>query len=459
MNELKVGILALVTMGTIVIMSLKITSNQSGFGEYVPYKTIVSDASGIFPKTPIKVAGINAGRIKEIELTDNNKAVISFEILEQIRITTDSTLNITSVGFLGDKYLEIKIGQSNTALSPNSIIAASEGGGLNGLVGGASEVMDDVKAVMKTLRESMAPVGKESPVKKIMRDVEKLAENTRIATEAMKNIMAGNEEKITNMIENMEAFSEDIAYQVNNQNRDSAMADIKEILANAKRMTADMEKLVQHVRAGKGTIGQLLVKDDIADEVQETLAGVSKLVGKVDEIRTELSVFSGANSVYGSESDLALKIFPSPERFYILGVNTTEFGPTIERQSERTVNGVTTTEVNKTKTKGDYKFNVQIGRRIQDWSLRGGLIESTGGIGADYHLTSWDTRFTAEVFDYRDELGPNLRLSTDFQLYNIFYGKLAFEDIVNDTRSATLSAGLRFNDEDLKGLIAFFLRY
>ena len=70
MNEFKVGLMAIAAMGAIIVMSLKITSNQSGFGDYISYKTIVRDASGIFPKTPIRVAGINAGRIKKIELIE-----------------------------------------------------------------------------------------------------------------------------------------------------------------------------------------------------------------------------------------------------------------------------------------------------------------------------------------------------------------------------------------------------
>ena len=68
MNEFKVGILAIATIIAVVFMSFKITSNQSGFGQYVTFRTIVKDASGIFPKTPIKVAGISAGRITSIEL-------------------------------------------------------------------------------------------------------------------------------------------------------------------------------------------------------------------------------------------------------------------------------------------------------------------------------------------------------------------------------------------------------
>ena len=54
-------------LASIVVMSLKITTNKSGFGEYVTYKTVLKDASGIFEKSSIKVAGINAGRIKSKE--------------------------------------------------------------------------------------------------------------------------------------------------------------------------------------------------------------------------------------------------------------------------------------------------------------------------------------------------------------------------------------------------------
>jgi len=66
LNPLKVGLLTLAAMASVVVMSLKITSNQSGFGKHVTYKTKMEDAAGILEKTPIKVAGINAGRIKSI---------------------------------------------------------------------------------------------------------------------------------------------------------------------------------------------------------------------------------------------------------------------------------------------------------------------------------------------------------------------------------------------------------
>lgn len=455
MNEFKVGILAIATLAAIVFMSFKITSNQSGFGQYVQYKTIIKDASGIFPKTPIKVAGIAAGRITSIEL-QGNTALISFEILKQIQVTKNTKLRIKSVGFLGDKYIELYVGDSPEILAKNDFIDSEEAAGIESLVKDASEVLVDVKSIVKSLKDSIAPEGEVSPIKKILADVQTLVENTKEATLSLKRIVTGNEEKINSLVENLESFSYELAYQVDKGNPDSAMADIKEVLANTKKITADLNKIVADVKLGKGTMGKLLVEDEIADQVKDTLASVQKIVGKADAIRTELSVFTGANSNEGGESEVALRIFPSPERFYHLGIATSEIGPNTETITETTTNGTTTVSNRLERERDTFRFNVQIGRRVQDFAFRGGLIESSGGLGIDYILQDFGTKFSLEAFDYKKDNGANLRFITEMQIWNVLYGRASAQDIGRKGTSATVQAGLRFNDEDLKGLMGFF---
>jgi phospholipid/cholesterol/gamma-HCH transport system substrate-binding protein len=456
MNEFKIGLMAIATMGMVVYMSLKITSNQSGFGQYTTYRTIVNDASGIFPKTPIKVAGINAGRIKRIEL-QGNQALITFEVLDTISIVKDSKLKIKTVGFLGDKYLEISIGVDQEKLSNNAFILSEEGAGVEKLVKDANDVLQDVKVMMKSLRGSIAPEGQPSPVKLILDDLTQVAANAKDATESLKIVMKGNEEKLNAMITNLERFSEQIAYHTDDQEQDSAMKDLKSILANADAMTSDLKQLVADVKEGKGTLGKILVEEEIADEVKQTLSSVNKIVGRVDDIRSELSVFLGAGTEEGSSSGGALRIFPSPERFYILGLSTSDFGPEREKETIRTVNGVTTTETEKVTRKNVFRFDVQIGRKLHNWYVRGGIIESTGGVGIDYDFFNGATRLSFDAYDYRSDLGPNIRLATEVQLWNVFYGKVSGLDLATNKRAGMLSLGLKFNDEDIKGLIGFFL--
>lgn len=232
MNNFNVGIMAIATMVMVAYMSLKVTSNQSGFGEYISYRTIVRDASGIFPKTSIKVAGINAGRIKKIELQQNT-ALITFEVLKKVRISSDSKLRIKTVGFLGDKYLEIFIGKDAERLSENALITSEEGGGVEGLVRDASDVLTDVKIIVNSLKDSLAPTGQPSPLKIILADVKTLVDNTKKATIILKEMLGDNQEKINGMISNLHDFSSSLAMQVDAKDSDSAMSDLKSILGRA----------------------------------------------------------------------------------------------------------------------------------------------------------------------------------------------------------------------------------
>tara|TARA_R110000868_G_scaffold352815_5_gene614059 strand:- start:1144 stop:2490 length:1347 start_codon:yes stop_codon:yes gene_type:complete len=447
--------MALATLASVIVMSFKITSNQSGFGDYIPYRTIVTDASGIFPKTPIKVAGINAGKIKSIELT-GNQALITFEVLEEIKVPADSKLRIKTVGFLGDKYIEISVGKSLERLESMGFLIAEEAGGMETLVKDAAEVLKDVREITKSVRDALVPEGERPALKKIMENVDEMVINAKDATASMKRVLGDNEAKLNKMIDDLSKFSGELANQTNNENPESSLRKVKQILANVDDMTLDMKNLVADIKAGKGTVGKLLVEEEIADEVRATLAGVQKIVGKVDAIRTELELFTGANTDYGSESALSLKIFPAPERFYLLGLVTSEIGPDRSRTIVSTVNGVETTENRVERDRDTYRFNIQIGRILGPWTFRGGIIESSGGLGVDYDVRNWGTRFKLEAFDYRKNIGINLRLSLEQQLWNVFYGRIALEDSLEENRSATLSAGMRFNDEDLKGLIGFF---
>jgi phospholipid/cholesterol/gamma-HCH transport system substrate-binding protein len=456
MNQFKVGLLALATMASVIYMSIKVTSNQSGFGDYQTFRTIVKDASGIFPKTSIKVAGINAGRIKRIELQGTN-ALITFEVLKNINIPINSKLKVKTVGFLGDKYLEIRVGDAKEHLDHMGFLLADEGGGIETIVRDAQDVLKDVKVIVTSLKEGLAPKDEPNPIKVILADVKDLVKNVKDVSLTMKNVISGNEEKFQDIVDNIDSFTDSLAYQLDAQEDKSVVKDVKKVLANVDQITTDLKDVIADLKSGKGTLGKLLVEEEIADEVKETLAGVKKIVGKVDTLRTQLSLYTGANTNYGSETDAELRIYPAPERFYSLGVTTSKFGPVNEKSTTTVTDGVETNQTTKERQKNTFRFNVQLGRKIQNWSFRGGLIESSGGVGVDYDVQRWGSVLSMDVYDYREDIGVNLRLSTETELWNVFYGKLAFEDLIEESRSATVGIGLRFNDEDLKGLIAFFL--
>lgn len=446
-------------MASVVVMSLKITQNQSGFGKHITYQTKLKDASGIFEKTPIKVAGINAGRIKSIEL-ENSEALITFEIVDKIKVTPNAKLKIKSVGLLGDKFIDMDLGdQQGERLAEGSRIPTEGGEGLDNLAKDASQVLKEVKEIAATVKESLRDDEGRNMIKQIVSNINDMSAS-------LKRITTGNEDKINKIIDDIEAVSSQLAHETDRYQKDSLMGDLAKvgpILDKVDAAMSDLKLIVSDVKDGKGTVGKLLRDDAVVDQVSQTLSSVNRLVNRINNIEADIGLSTGANTRTGSDTRFDIDIYPAPERFFRLGIVTNEFGPETERETDTytSVNGGTETKTSVRKIdKSDFKFNFQIGRRIQRWGLRAGLIESTGGVGLDYYIPDYGIRFGSELFDYQKDAGPNLRLVTEIKIWNVLFARVAGEDLISKDgkQSATISAGLRFNDQDLAALIGIFAR-
>jgi len=459
LNPLKVGLLTLAALASVVVMSLKITQNQSGFGKHVTYRTILEDASGILEKTPIKVAGIPAGKIKKIELT-GNKALITFEILEDVKVTPSAKLKIKSVGLLGDKFIDMDLGDGQgQRLDENSMLPASSGGGFDNLAQDASAVLKEVKEIALTIKESLRDEQGRNVIKQIVGNLNDM-------TASLKRMTTGNEDKINQIIDDVRAVSEQLAYETDRYQKDSFMADLTKvgpILDKVDVAVSDLKIIIADLKDGKGTVGKLLRDDAVVDQVSQTLSSVNRLVNRINNVEADIGLSTGVNTRNGSDTRFDLDLYPAPERFFRLGVITNQFGPETENKSDTyytDAQGVETKTSKRVVNKSGFKFNLQIGRRIQRIGLRAGLIESTGGVGIDYFFPDWGIRTGMELFDYQKEAGPNLRVISEVKLWSVMFARVAGEDLLSkDGRaSATISLGLRFSDQDLAALVGILAR-
>lgn len=461
MNELKVGFLTLVALGSLVIVSLKITGDKGGFGEYVEYRTILNDATGIYEKSSIKVAGIVAGRVKSINLS-GSQALVTFEVLKDIKITKVSILRVKTVGFLGDKYLDIYLGDPNQPrLKSGSLVANEAGAGFEELGKDASDVLKDVKAIAKAIREGLYDENKNNIVKDIMGNIKVFSQNAKEISENLNGLIKDNSGNINSTLADLKKVAQQLQYETDRYSDGSLMndmEDLKPILANVDRATSDLKDILADIKAGKGTVGKLLRDDEVVDQVNQTLSGVNRLVNRINNYRTNVSLYSGVNDRFGSRTDLNLDLIPSPERFFKFGIVINDYGPDVFTETTRTTSvdgGSDTVTEEREVDDSAFKFNLQIGRRIGNYALRAGLIETTGGLGVDYLLPEYGFRAFSEVFDYQEDAGPNLRFGSEIKIWNVLYTQIMAEDVLSktDDQSYTFSVGLRFTDDDLAALI------
>lgn len=445
------GLLTLVAALALVYMSFKLASFRSGFGPGVTYRTILNDAEGIFVKTPIKVAGINAGTIHQIELV-NNQALITFSLKKKIKLTQGSYIRIKTVGILGDRFLDIYISpESDELVPPGSLLRTEEGGGLGELTSNAGDMIKDLKEIVASLKEALVPQGQESPVKGILEDVRFAAQHIREMSGNLNRIVRKNDENINAVLANLNRITTTLAQESDRENADSLANSLGDVKATLK----DMRVIVSDLKAGKGTVGKLLRDEELIDKVTETVDNANSVLGRIRSMHTQIGIYSGYNTEREGLTEVRLDLHPAPERFYRFGVVASEYGPTKTTETVTTVNGASTTVVTEEREKGDFYFNAQIGRRLHSWVFRGGLIESSAGIGVDYWVPKWGTKFSLEGFNY-DNDGPNLRLSSEVHIWNVFYARVAVEDMLgaHDGLSYSAMAGISFSDEDIKSLLS-----
>ena len=123
------------------------------------YVIYFPSVSGLNEGNPVQLNGVEVGTVKDIVLpTDAEateiKVVIEVDQRYAARIREDSMARIKTLGLLGDKYVELTTGSTDTApIPPGGVIPAAPPTNVDKLVASGEDVMDNVVQISADLRD------------------------------------------------------------------------------------------------------------------------------------------------------------------------------------------------------------------------------------------------------------------------------------------------------------------
>ena len=86
-----------------------------------------TNSGGLNPGSNVIVAGVTIGRIEAIRLNPKDySAVVTFRVLNTVKLPTDSIASIKTTGLIGDKFLSIAPGGDAEFLAPGTLITDTE---------------------------------------------------------------------------------------------------------------------------------------------------------------------------------------------------------------------------------------------------------------------------------------------------------------------------------------------
>lgn len=378
-----------------------------------------TDVSGLPVKAPIKLAGVEVGRVKKIKM-ENDDVIVVAEINKDTKVHQGSQFAVVMTGIIGTKYLKITPGSS---LAP----VYQPGAYIDGVNDVPMDVM--ITQTMASIKEFVDSVNNQGAFGERLNDT--MAEVRQLST------------NLNQMVASLRPYMNRTM-----QNLDSATDRLNDLMAKA-------DALITGLNEGEGVIGGLLkdeqMKQDVKESVsdlKDTMAEVKTFVGKMRRFK----VYWDYDFFYMPEdnltsSDLALEIYPSSGyTFYRVGMaNIGNKDDALKAKDYLEKN----------------KLDVRLGLYNKWATFSAGMIRGSGGVALELkpfydHDFLKRFTFTGEFYDWgRDRVvngyhfnKPNLSGGVDFR-FNRYFSVGAWARDVLETNDFAVKANVSFNDEDI----------
>ena len=182
-NEAKTGILVLVSLAIFGALILKV-GNFSFFQTGYTVKCQLHYSAGVKKHAPVRLSGVDVGEVRDIRILYGDQTTVELILWfrEGVKLRLDSKAYVTTLGLMGEKYIEIKTG---TALAEY----AKEGD----LIPGQDPVR--LEELIETATKVATDIGQ------MAKDISKVANHFDAA-------LTGNKSKLDNIFTNLEDTSE-----------------------------------------------------------------------------------------------------------------------------------------------------------------------------------------------------------------------------------------------------------
>ncbi len=416
-REFKIGLflagaMFILAIFIFIVGDLSVLFKKQGYDLYVRF----TSAAGLEKRAVVRIAGVKAGYVKDIQLVDNQAQVL-MSLDPAVKIPLGSKATLAALGLLGEKYIEI--------IPAKTIQYYRPGATIDGL---PSVSFDQIGSLMLSIGEEVKAVGEEVRGliggKEARLNFRETVRNLALLADDLRQIVATNKEDINQSLQASSRAFQKFEQRVDevSENLDELVSLVKNTVEDNKEMIrVDLERikdLIDHteeslkqlnesldkINRGQGSVGKLLNNPDLYDKTQ---AAVSKVQGLVEPwSKTHFS--GGIRTAYYGQSRLlktilSFRVWASSDKFLLSQIVR---DPWVDR----------------------FRYSLQAGWRWQSFSPRVGIIESKAGFGFDYYLLQDRLRFSLEGYDFNRQPRPHFRIWTQYSVTKYIYLLVGIDD-------------------------------
>jgi phospholipid/cholesterol/gamma-HCH transport system substrate-binding protein len=295
-KEVKVGIVSAIAIA-FFIYGFNFLKGRNLFSTQRKFYAFYHNIDGLVEANPLMVNGYKIGTVGDIELSadSTNHLLVTLFLDSDIKIPKNSIARVVSSDILGSKAVQLILGDSKVYANDGDTLNADSEDNLKesvnkaiaplqhkaeGLIASMDSVMVAVQAVFNTnARQNLARSFESIKLSLLSLETTSYRLDTLVLSEkaklssiltkinALATTLAGNSDKIGNIINNFSNISDSIA----KSNLTSAINNADLVLSNAS-------SIMNKINKGEGTMGMLINNDSLYKKLDKSTADLDKLL-------------------------------------------------------------------------------------------------------------------------------------------------------------------------------------
>ncbi len=452
--EAKIGLFVVMALGALLFLSTQVTSLGKWGSEGYRIQAYVEDASGVEKHTHVLMNGVTIGDVDDIVI-EGKRVRLTLMIDKGVKIPDDSSVIVAQESLLGSKVINIVVGDSSSSLAAEGTLSQSK------RYASFDQTSDSVNAAAKEL-ELLLKDFRSTLDDEHRAAIQEMIIAFRNVGVNLDGVIVENRDDLHEAITNFKAMSAGFA-----QSADTVNKDLPAIMARINSLTTRMDNIsgsLEH-KLPEAVDKFVKIEDNVSviltenrSSFKDTISNAGSFFksgeeafGKIDSM---LSNFTTSELQVAMHTDymmrdqygkvyLGVTYLPNPETYYMFDLISSD-------DYAKYPNGTPAHEEGKT------YYSLQYGKRYDNLLLRAGMIESTGGFGADYFMNHDRLKFSGEVFDFNavnDVRGTRAHLKAQVRYQMLKHLELygGWDNFLNpQSQNIFLGLGLRFIDNDLK---------
>jgi phospholipid/cholesterol/gamma-HCH transport system substrate-binding protein len=329
-SELKIGLLTIAAIVIAAVLVFSLTGAKGWFWQRYTLKTRFPNVAGLAPGSPVRVAGVQVGSVKDIVFAGEQVDVV-FEVNKKVqpRITDKSVAYLGSVSLLGSSAVDITPMTAGTPVPEYGYVPQGRSKGqFADIAEQAAGTIDEVTGLVHGLRQGKGTAGKLITDERLYDELEQFVATAGQMTREIQQGRGtvGKLLKDPKTAQSLEASMKNIEEMTRRLNAGEGslgkLLKDEEFSKSVTAATSNLKDLTDRLNKGEGTAGKLLTDDALYKRLTDVTGRFDALVtrlndgeGTAGQLLKDKQLYENMNGAVGDLRALIAEIKKDPRKY------------------------------------------------------------------------------------------------------------------------------------------------